>query len=57
MTNSISKVLNLSNGKDFSFNILLTRDYIKEVILSENTNDELQILLKRAYKKRYKTRL
>ena len=56
MTNSISKVLNLSNGKDFSFNILLTRDYIKEVILSENTNDELQILLKRAYKKRYKTR-
>lgn len=50
MTNSISKVLNLSNGKDFPFEFLLTRDYIKEVILSKNTDNELQTLLKRACK-------
>lgn len=57
MTNSISKVINLSNGKDFPFNICLTRDYIKKVILKENTDDELQTLLKIAYIKRYKIRL
>lgn len=54
MTNSISKVINLSNNKDFPFNVCLTRDYIKEVLLNENNHDELQILLRRAYKKRYK---
>lgn len=54
MTNSISKVINLSNNKDFPFNICLTRDYIKAVLLNENSDDELQTLLKRAYKKRYK---
>lgn len=55
VTNSISKVIKESKEVDFPFDrSLITREYIKNVILSENKNtDELHKILKKSYINRY----
>lgn len=53
LTNSISKVIKLSNSDNSPFTTPLTRDYIRSIILSDKQDDQLQASLKKAYSRRY----